>query len=153
MDLEKIFDINLQSRKILERILKDTRREELLKIPLGYKNNIWWNIAHVVVSQQILVYKMSNLQMRVPDLLVDKFKKGTVPDGTASEQEINSIRSLLFATIAATKEDYETGRFREYGEYTTSANVTLKSVEDAMAFNNYHEGLHMGMILALQKMV
>lgn len=39
-------------------------------------------------------------------------------------------------------------------EYTVStANFTLKSIDDAMQFNNFHEGIHIGIILQLRKFV
>lgn len=150
--MEKLFNITLQNRKTLYRILKDISREQLLNIPDGFRNNIWWNIAHVVVTQQILVYKLSGLPMRISEALVDKFRKGTVPDGKATEEEIEIITSFLFSTIEWTQEDYANGLFKTYNEYTTSVKVTLCSVEDAIAFNVYHEGLHLGSILALLKL-
>lgn len=125
----------------------------LLKIPKGYRNNIWWNIAHVVVTQQLLVYKLSGLDMKVADELVDKFKKGTVPDGTATDEELDAIKGFLFSSIEWTQEDYENGAFKNFNEYTTSANVTLKNVEDAIAFNLFHEGLHLGVVLSLEKVL
>lgn len=145
------FEVTLQNRKILYKILDNTPKEELLRIPDGYRNNIWWNIAHTVVTQQILVYKFSGLQMRVPQELVDKFMKGTVPDGTATDDEMKQVSAFLFSTLEWTREDYDTDLFKEYHEYTTSNNVTLKSVDDAITFNIFHEGLHLGAILALQK--
>ncbi len=99
----------------------------------------------------LLVYKMSNLEMRIPLELVDKFKKGTVPNGTASDEELKMVSGFLFSTIERSKEDYENGIFQEFNAYTTSANVTLKHVHDAIAFNLFHEGLHLGVILSLQK--
>lgn len=147
------FHITLQNRKLLYNFLKKTPREALLKIPEGYRNNIWWNIAHVVVTQQLLVYKMSNLPMRVSDELVNKFRKGTVPDGTATDEEIEEIQGFLFSTVEWAQEDYEKGIFKEFNEYTTSLNVTLKSVEDSIEFNVFHEGLHLGVILSLQKVL
>ena len=51
------------------------------------------------------------------------------------------------------QEDYGKGLFKGYTEYTTSANVTLSSVDDAIIFNVYHEGLHLGAILSLMKLV
>ncbi len=104
-----------------------------------------------MVTQQLLVYKMSNLEMRIPLELVDKFKKGTVPNGTASDEELKMVSGFLFSTIERSKEDYENGIFQEFNAYTTSANVTLKHVHDAIAFNLFHEGLHLGVILSLQK--
>ena len=151
--LKKIFDTTLQNRKLLYKILDNTPKEQLLKIPEGYRNSIWWNVAHVVVTQQILVYKFSGLQMRVSDEYVDKFKKGTVPDGTATDEEIKEISAFLLSTATWVEEDYENGLFIDFNPYTTSLNVTLENVEDAMAFNVFHEGLHLGAILALQKMV
>ena len=150
--LKKLFNITLQNRKTLYKILKDTPRNQLLHIPDGYRNNIWWNIAHVVVTQQILVYKLSGLPMRVSNDLVEKFKKGTVPDGTATDEEIEQIAGFLFSTIEWMEEDFDSGVFKTYNEYTTSVKVTLTNVEDAIAFNVYHEGLHLGSILALLKL-
>lgn len=149
--MENLFETTLQNRKILYKILKITPTEDLLKIPDGFRNNIWWNIAHVMVTQQLLVYKMSNLQMRVPQEMVDKFRKGTVPDGTATDEEFKMVSAFLFSTIQWSQEDYEKGLFQEFNEYTTSANVTLKNVNDALVFNLFHEGLHLGVILSIQK--
>jgi hypothetical protein len=61
------------------------------------------------------------------------------------------LQKLLFSTLEQTQQDYHEGRFKEYESYTTSANLSLNSIEDALAFNVYHEGLHLGAILSLQK--
>lgn len=151
--MKNVLEQTLQIRKGFYHILKTTPEEELLKIPNGFRNNIWWNIAHVVVTQQLLVHKMSNLSLSVSQELVDKFKKGTTPDGTATKEEIELVKKLLFSTIEGSMKDYENGFFQEFNAYTTSANVTLKNVDDAIAFNFFHEGLHYGSILALLKAV
>ena len=91
--------------------------------------------------------------MKVPNELVDKFRKGTVPDGTATNEEMDMIKGFLFSTVEWAQEDYENGLFKAFNEYTTSANVTLKNVEDAIAFNLFHEGLHLGVVLSLEKVL
>ncbi|NKI26486.1 DinB family protein [Arenibacter sp. 6A1] len=151
--MEKVFDITLKNRKLLYKFLKETPKENLLEIPNGFRNNIWWNIAHVVVTQQLLVYKLGGQQMRVDEALVDKFKKGTAPDGTATDEEIDLIGNLLISTVEWVKKDYEDGIFTTYNTYTTSVDVTLEKVEDALAFNAFHEGIHLGAVLALSKVV
>lgn len=151
--MEKIFDTTLQNRKLLYKILDNTPKAQLLEIPKGFRNNIWWNIAHVVVTQQLLVYKFSGLQVRIPEQFIEKFKKGTVPDGTATDEEIKEIAAFLISTADWAKKDYNSELFKEFTPYTTSLNVTLNNVEDAMTFNVFHEGLHLGSILGLQKVV
>jgi len=141
----------MQNRKSLYFILRNTPRDQLLKVPGGHRNSIWWNIAHVVVIQQLLVYKRSGQDVLIGDEFVQKFGRGTVPDGMATEEEIGQIAAWLFSTVEQTEKDYEKKRFTEYQEYTTSNKVTLSSVEDALAFNIFHEGLHLGVILSLQK--
>jgi len=47
--------------------------------------------------------------------------------------------------------DYDAGIFVGYQSYLTSAGVQLESVEDAIVFNNYHEGIHLGYLLGLRK--
>jgi hypothetical protein len=151
--LDKIFDITLQNRKILYKILKRTPREVLFEIPEGYRNNIWWNIAHVIATQQILVYKFSNLPTRIDDSLVQKFRKGTLPDTIPTDEEIDHIAAFLFSTAEWVQQDYENGVFKMYNNYETSTKVTLRNVEDALAFNLYHEGLHLGVILSFEKIL
>lgn len=151
--MEKIFDTTLQNRKLLYKILDNTPREQLLETPKGFRNNIWWNIAHVVVTQQVLVYKFSGLKVRIPEQFIEKFKKGTLPDGTATDAEIKQIGDFLISTAEWAKKDYGTGLFKNFNEYTTSLNVTLRNVDDAMTFNLFHEGLHLGAVLGLQKVV
>jgi len=151
--LEKIFDITLQNRKILYKILKRTPPELLFEIPEGYRNNIWWNIAHIVATQQILVYKFSNLPARIDDSLVQKFRKGTLPDISPTDEELDHIAAFLLSTAEWAQEDYENGVFKEYNEYKTSTKVILRNVEDALSYNLYHEGLHLGVILSLEKIL
>ncbi|WP_419212958.1 DinB family protein [Maribacter sp. X9] len=146
-----LFEITLQNRRNLYSILTETPKDKLLKIPEGFNNNIYWNIAHTLVSQQLLIYKLSGLQMRVPEKLVDKFKKGTTPDGTATDEEMKIVADFLISTAEWAKEDYETQLFQEYHEYTTSAKVTLSTIDDAIAYNLFHEGMHLAAINLLMR--
>ena len=150
---KNLFEITLQNRRNLHAILTKTPKEKLLAIPNGFNNNIFWNIAHTVVTQQVLCYKFSGLQMRVSKEMVEKFMKGTVPDGTATDEEIMVVADFLISTIEWLKEDYETKLFQNYSEYTTSAKVTLRNIDDAIGFNLFHEGLHMEAIILLMRHV
>ena len=51
------------------------------------------------------------------------------------------------------EEDFEAGIFENYKEYPTSTGYVLSSIENAISFNNFHEGIHYGIIRALKKCI
>lgn len=145
------FDITLKNRKLLKSFIENLSLEDLNKIPEGFNNNIIWNIAHTIVTQQLLVYKLSGLPMIVSDELVDSYRKGTKPEKDLSQSEVDFIKGLIFSTIEKTEEDYKNKVFQIYNQYTVTTKSTLSNVEEAVEFNNFHEGIHLGYILALRK--
>lgn len=149
--MEKLLDITLKNRKILQNYLQNTPKEDLFRIPKGFNNNIWWNIAHVVVTPQLLIYNLSGLDFTIEEELINKYRKGTFPKDEPSQEEIEKIEKYLFSTLERTTQDYEEGKFKNYKEYMTTPKVALLNVEDALSFNVFHEGLHLGAILALKK--
>lgn len=151
--LERLFDTNRQNRKILAQILRQTPREQLTRIPQGFNNNIWWNIAHVVVTHQILLYALSKLPMATEEGMVSRYRKGTYPQGIPAEEDIKEIEALLLSTADKAEKDYTDDIFVEYTPYTTSLGVSLNCFEDALAFNTFHEGLHLGVIMSIKKLL
>ncbi|REE17045.1 DinB family protein [Winogradskyella pacifica] len=149
--MDFVFDVALKNRKLLKSFIENHTLEELNKVPKGFRNNIIWNIAHTIVTQQLLVYKLSGLPMVVSDEMVEAFKKGTKTERDLSQSEVDTIKGLLFSTIEKTKEDYDTKVFQTYNQYTVTTKSTLSNVEEAIDFNNFHEGIHLGYILALRK--
>jgi hypothetical protein len=51
------------------------------------------------------------------------------------------------------EKDYAAGLFNEYKAYPTSFGVTLSEIEEAIMFNNVHEGMHLGYCIALRKVI
>jgi hypothetical protein len=151
--MEKLFDITEKLNAIYHGILTGTSRENLLFVPKGFSNNIFWNIGHVLVTQQALVYSLSKVPPRIDEALIRKYSKGTFPEENVSDAEIQTVAAGLLATPGWTQEDYNNGIFTEFIPYSTSANVSLNTVEDAIAFNIFHMGLHLGTIKAIQKEV
>ncbi len=150
---DKNLDITLQNRKLFRRLLKDTPKEFLFTIPDGFRNNIWWNIAHVLATQQILVYRWSGLASRIDEDWIDSYKKGTMPAQEAGTENVDWLADVLITSIDEIREDYHRGLFLDYQEYTTSTKTTLSTVEDAIAFNIFHEGYHLGAVVSLQKVL
>ena len=145
------FEQGLKNRAILQLFIDNFTLEELNKVPEGFNNNIIWNIAHIVVVQQLLVYKLSGLPTMLSDAMIEMFSKGTKPERDFTQAEVDEIKGLLFITIEKTKADYHKKIFKTYQEYTVSTKSALTNVDEAIGFNHFHEGIHLGYILALKK--
>ena len=151
--MQATFEINLTSRNLLLQILENHSAEQLNKIPEGFANNLIWNIGHIVTVQQMLVYKLSGLPMIISDEMVETYKKGTKPEREITQEEVNELKKLLFSTLELTKEDFANDIFDEYMEFTTGIGFTVKNAKAAMEFNNYHEGLHTGIMMQIKKFI
>jgi hypothetical protein len=151
--MQKHFDILIKTRQLLLKITEHLSMEQLNRIPQGFKNNIAWNIAHLAVTQQLLCYKLSGLNSLVSEEMIADFQKGTAPDQPISKEEFEAIKTQFMQLPLQLEEDYNKGIFKNYSEYKTSVNITLNSVDDAIMFNTYHEGIHLGIILQLMKFV
>lgn len=143
-------NIILKNRRLLSKFREKFSLDQLNTVPKGYRNSIFWNVAHTVVTQQLLVYGLSNRPLLVDSDLVKTYKKDTKTVHEATEKELALVKTLLFSTIEQTKTDYDNGMFKNYTPYTTSLNVTLSTVDEAIRFNTFHEGIHLGYILAMK---
>lgn len=146
-------EINIlrQVRKNILGIINLYSEEALNFIPEGFNNNLIWNAAHVVATQQLLVYRLSKRTIDIDEKWIDRFRKGTKPEGIIGEEEIKELKDLLLSTVDKMKEDYDNGAFTTFDLYSTSFGIDLESVETAVSFNNVHEGMHFGYMLALRK--
>ncbi|CAM1356709.1 MULTISPECIES: DinB family protein [Tenacibaculum] len=147
------FEVLKKSRELVFNLIDGLTIEQLHKIPEGFNNNIAWNVAHLVVTQQLLHYKLSGLQCLVSDELIDNYRKGTKPSETFTEEELEEVKELLLGLPDTLKEDFEAGIFTDYTSYKTSTGFVLDSFKTALAFNNMHEGMHLGVIMAMRKLV
>lgn len=145
------FTAHRQIRKNLIKILYETPLEELLTIPYGFNNHIFWNVAHCLATQQLLHYYLTGNDVKIERMWIDKYKKGTLPNFDVESADVETLRFLLSRTSDYLVEDYDKGLFQEYQSYTTSFGLDLKSIEDAVEFNNMHEMMHYGYILAQKK--
>ena len=145
------FDVLRKSRELVLKELEGLSLEQIHKIPTGFKNNIAWNVAHLVVTQQVLQYKFSGLDCLCPDELIEDFKKGTSPSKNFTEEEFDEVKDLLAGLPDTLEEDYNAGIFETYTAYPTSTGFVLTSIETAIEFNNFHEGIHYGIIRSIKK--
>lgn len=153
--MQQVFEITQTNRKILSQFLENYTLQQLNKIPEGFNNNLIWNIAHIIVVQQMLVYNLSGLPMMVSPEMIEKYKRGTKPEVDVTQEEADKIKTLLLETITQTKSDFEESRFATtaYNEFTTQLGFTMKTADEAMQFNYFHEAIHLGIMMSIRKFV
>ena len=153
IEKDKSIDTIQATRKLFLTLLESLSIDELNIVPQGFNNNIIWNFGHVIVSQQILCYKLAGLPLKIDDTFVSKYSKGTKPETFINDTELIFLKLQAVSLIEELVVDLEKGVFTSYNNYTTSFNVELNSVKDAVKFIAMHEGLHLGYAMALKRIV
>ena len=142
-----------QVRENLQEILRKTSLEELTMIPDGFNNNIFWNIAHFVATQQLLHYYLSGNEFVIDTVWIENYKKGTLPNLDISQEDVQNLDFILIETSKVLVKNYDEGIFSDYRPYSTSFGLDLKKIQDAIIFNNMHESLHYGYVMAQKRAI
>jgi len=133
--------------------IKDLTTEQWNKIPGGFNNNIAWNVGHLIAAQQGICYKRANLTPHISDEFWEQFRSGSKPAGDLSAEEIENLKSLFLSTMDQLDTDYNSQIFNNYTAWSTRYGVEITSIEDALKFLPFHEGLHAGVITTMRKLV
>lgn len=149
---------SIQTIKSLRQHLLNTTTDltidQLNAIPANFSNNIIWNMGHVIASQQGVCYRRSGVDLVVDDDFFSRYKPGTIPEGPVGEAEVELIKSLLITTIDQLEADYANQMFpNTYLSVVTRYGIELNGIDSGIDFLPFHEGLHLGAILAIKKAV
>ena len=151
--MNKDIDYIKKTRQFLLNTINDLSVDQLNEIPAGFNNNIIWNLAHLVAAQQGICYMRAGAPITVEEKYFTEYKPGTKPGEYMDATEVQKIKDLMLLTLDRLTSDHETNVFDNYPAWTTRTGPELSSVDDALAFILYHEGLHTGAIMDLKKMV
>ena len=137
---------------LLEQV-EDLTADQFNQIPQGFKNNISWNMGHMIVVQQGICYQKSGLQQLISDDFGKKFGPGSRPEEVISVIEIVNIKQLLVTTLEQLETDYENQIFDNYISWSTRFGKKAVSIDDGLEFLLFHEKLHSGTITAIKRLV
>jgi len=146
-------EIVRKTRSFLLENLKELTAEQYNKTPDGFNNNIIWNLGHMLYGMQGICYTRAGLSPFIDEKYIALYKSGTKPGEFVDETEIENIKQLLFTSLDQLKADYHNNIFGNYTTWTTRYGVALASIDDALNFLPFHEGLHSGCINALKRLV
>jgi hypothetical protein len=151
--MNKGHDFIRKARLVLTNIAKELSIEQLNEIPTGFNNNIIWNMGHLIATQQIVCYRRAGADTVVDAEFVDMYAPGTRPERFITEEEVLRIQELFFTSLDRFEVDIHNGVFDNYTQWTTRAGVDITNVNDVDAFLPYHEGMHVGYIMALKRRI
>jgi|SRR5437588_5100054 len=151
--MKKQIEIIKKVRANLLEGIKDLNAEQLNKIPEGFNNNIIWNLGHLIAVQQGVCYKRAGLPTMISDDFWEKYRSGSKPEGIINETEIDHIKQLFFTSLDQLEADYDKGIFSNYTAWATRSNVEIASIDDALSFVPFHEGLHSGVIGTMSRLL
>jgi len=142
-----------KTRSFLLEQIKSLGTELINQIPEGFNNNIIWNLGHMIAAQQGMCYKRAGLPTIIGEDFWEKFRTGSKPQEPLNEQEITNIKDLLFTTLDKLEADLNNNIFGNYTTWTTRYGVEIGSIDAALEFLPFHEGLHSGTIFTMKKLV
>src|SRR5438270_7754421 len=134
--MEKYFDIMQKTRINFLQLLDGLTIEQLNTIPAGFNNNLIWNFAHLLATQQVIFYGLASLTPKVDEQFIKRYRRYTKPEGFISATEFESIKQNFERAQQTFFEDYSKGAFNNFKQYTTSFGVQLDTVEDAIKFSS-----------------
>ncbi|WP_336298666.1 MULTISPECIES: DinB family protein [unclassified Robiginitalea] len=140
-----------RNRKNLLQFMNSYDAAQLNRVPDGFSNNLIWNLGHILAVQQLLVYGLSGQPLHIPQKFVVRYQRDTRPEGPVDEAEISEIREWLERTVPLLDKDLEANRFGTFRPFTNSAGFPVTNLQEAITFNNFHEGLHLGYMLSIRK--
>ncbi len=143
-------------RRFLLSQIAETTTVQLNTVPTGFNNNIIWNLAHLVAVQQTLCYTRSGQPTVIAQEYIAPYMPGTKPDKVVNDEEIAMVKEQMITSIDRMQADYEANVFIAYTRAERIKqvyNIEVTNIDEAIDFILYHEGFHIGCILALKHLV
>jgi hypothetical protein len=122
-------------------------------VPHGFNNNILWNLGHLVAAQQSICYTKGGLRATVPDDLIAEFKPGTRPDRFFENDKEDLVKELLMTSVDLLLDNYREHYFDGFVPWTNRYGTMLQDIDQAITYLQFHEGLHVGVIMSIRKLV
>jgi len=151
--LKKEIELIRYVRHSILDLTKQLNEVQLNHIPTGMKNNLVWNIGHMVFTQQMLCYTLGGLKPTIDMSYFAQFAPETTPSDFVTQQEIEKIRATFTDAFERLAFDIASGKLESYKSWSLPSGITIDSFQDAMITNAIHEGRHFGVIISLAKLM
>ncbi|HEY0771544.1 MAG TPA: DinB family protein, partial [Sphingobacteriaceae bacterium] len=107
--METTFKFLDNMRRLVLDQIRDISIEHLNYVPPGFNNNIIWNFGHILVTQELLCYKLSGAEVTMPKELIERYNRGTKPVEFIGEEEYQLLNKYATSINGKLLSDYNAG--------------------------------------------
>lgn len=124
---------------------------QLLCVPPHFKNNILWNVGHLIVDGCDMLYRPSGVDPPHPPEFTPLFEAGSSPSGWADMPDIANVLQLSRDLGERVIRDYSSGVFENFDPSIVSTGWPMKNLDQTLAYVSIHEAIHIGIIMSIRK--
>ncbi|WP_078553695.1 DinB family protein [Bacillus alkalicellulosilyticus] len=113
-------------------------------IPEGFRNHIWWNVGHLYVIQEMIIFGGAGEAPNLAGDLSSFFGNGAKPESWNSQPpSVADLQLLLQEQTGRIKETFENRLDERLEKPLQIGELSLPTIRDLITFTLFHEGLHL----------
>ncbi|SER34384.1 DinB superfamily protein [Gracilibacillus ureilyticus] len=125
--------------------------ESLYVIPSGFNNHVQWNLGHIYVAFEKIVFLLTGNKANFPDHFAEWFSPDTSPknwdkEAPSGDELIGLLEDQLERLHSLSSEKVDQPILETY---TTSTGFSISTIGECLSFIIHHEGMHLGMIKSI----
>ncbi len=137
----------------VNRLPEGLSEAQMLKVPPGLRNNILWNLGHLIVDNCDMIYRPAHLQPPHPEAFAALFAAGTSPADWSSPPPIAEVRDVSGELAERIANDYRNDRFGRFDPSLVVSGWPVTNLEETLAYAANHTAIHLGIMMTLRRLV
>lgn len=118
--------------------------------PVNFNNTIHWHIGHILLVQDRLTLLFSGQEMILPEEYQGWFGNGTKPADWVTAPPTFEVLLQQLKEQPARLQQYLSGNLTAK---LTVAFLDMETVEESLNYTFYHEGIHLGCLMAIKRAI
>jgi uncharacterized damage-inducible protein DinB len=123
-------------------------------MPTNFINTIHWHIGHILIVQDRLTLRLAGLEIGLPEAYLGWFGNGTKPADWQTQPPSVDILLQQLKEQPDRLQKQISGKLEE--RLATKLAIPFNNMEtlgEALNYSFYHEGIHLGYMMALKRAV
>jgi hypothetical protein len=154
MNEKMTFDLFEFARNATLKVAQGITEENADIIPNGYPNSLRWQLGHIYVAVEGIVFHFANEIPKLPEGYMDLFKSGTKTTGwNITPPTIEELLPLLSEQVNRVKETFAGRLDEKISTPFTMGSLKLETIGELLSYASFHESEHIGIIKSLKNAI